>query len=223
MIKLIAFDWNGTLLSDTATCVRAENSALKAVGVKPISILKFQQTFDIPITKYWENLGFTPSFVKKHLQTIEDVFHLKYESIVNRARTRSGVKPVLKFLKNQNIQAIIYSNHNIPNIHRQLVRLNIIKNIDKILANPLGEHKQVFIRHKEQKLFNYIKQQKIKPHEVISVGDTEEEIEIGKTYGYHTVAITGGYNTTPRLKKQHPDFLIHNMLELKKIVKKLNS
>jgi len=55
-----------------------------------------------------------------------------------------------------------------------------------------------------------------------AVGDTDEEIEIGKKYGFHTIGITGGHQTNQRLTKHHPDFLIHNMLELKKIVQKLN-
>ena len=223
MIKLVAFDWNGTLLSDTAITLRSENVALKAVAQKPITLLQFQKAFDIPITKYWKNSGMTESFIKKHLQTIEDVFHSIYEKNVNAARTRSGVKGVLKFLHEAKILTVIYSNHNIPNIHRQLVRLNILNRFDKILANEkAGEAPQVFARHKEHLLKEYVKQNRIKPHEVISVGDTEEEIQIGKTYGYHTVAITGGYNTKARLANHHPDFLIHNLAELKRIIQKLN-
>ena len=223
MVKLVAFDWTGTLLSDTATCVKAENAALKAVGVKPITILKFRQSFDIPVVKYWENLGFTEQFLKKHLNTIEDVFHLTYENNSNHTRTRSGVKEVLSFLNKQKVLSVIYSNHNVPNIHRQLVRLGINEQFDKILANQkAGENKQVFFRHKEFLLKEFVKKHKFKPHEVVSVGDTIEEIQIGKSFGYHTVAITGGYNTTARLKKQKPDFLIHNLAELSGIIKKLN-
>ncbi len=223
MIKLIAFDWNGTLLSDTAITLRSENAALKAVGRKPITLLQFRRAFDIPITKYWKNLGMTESFFKKHLLTIEDVFHSIYEKNVNAARTRSGVKGVLKFLQEQNITRVIYSNHNIPNIRRHLVRLGLENLFDQILANQkAGENAQVFARHKEHLLNEYIKRHKFKPHEVISVGDTEEEIQIGKAYGYYTAAITGGYNTTARLVQHHPDYLIHNMGELVKIVKNLN-
>lgn len=223
MIKLVAFDWNGTLLSDTAITLRSENAALKAVGREPITLLQFQKAFDIPITKYWKNLGMTENFFKKHLLTIEDVFHSIYEKNVNAARTRSGAKGVLKFLRQSKITMVIYSNHNIPNIHRQLVRLNIDGLFDRILANKkAGENAQVFARHKEHLLNEFIKEHKYKPREVISVGDTEEEIQIGKTYGYYTVAITGGYNTTARLVKHRPDFLIHNLVELKKIMKKLN-
>jgi phosphoglycolate phosphatase len=143
--------------------------------------------------------------------------------MVNGARTRSGTKEVLQWLHQQNILRIIYSNHNLPNIYRQLARLKINHFIDAVLARKgQGDQSHVFDRTKEKKLFAFVKQNKLKPKEVISVGDTEEEIQIGKQYGYHTAAITGGYNTAARLKKNHPDFLIHNMKDLIKITKKLN-
>src|SRR5262249_30752686 len=111
--------------------------------------------------------------------------------------------------------------HTIVGIESQLKRLNIKTHMDIVLANPdIG--KTFHFKGKGEKLNNYVKKNKLKAGEVVSVGDTEEEIEIGKKYGYHTVAITGGYNTTARLKKHHPDFLIHNMKELIGIVKKLN-
>jgi len=223
MIKLVAFDWNGTLLSDTAPTLRAENEALRAVGLKPITILKFRQTFDIPIMTYWKALGLSELVLKRHMQTIEDVFHLNYEKFANQARTRAGAKELLVYLGGHKIQSVIYSNHNIPNIHRQLVRLDIGKFICKILANDIGENKQVMERHKEKRLLEFIRERGFSPRQVISIGDTEEEIQVGKQYGYHTVAITGGYNTTSRLKKQHPDFLIHNLAEVKGIIKKLNN
>ena len=59
---------------------------------------------------------------------------------------------------------------------------------------------------KGRRLAEFISHKKLKPREIISVGDTEEEIEIGKHHGFHTVAITGGYNTIAKLKKHHPDF-----------------
>lgn len=116
---------------------------------------------------------------------------------------------------------MIYSNHTIVGITAQLKRLKIGHHMDVVLANGTKQgalHK----KGKGQKLNDYVKRHKLKPSEVISVGDTEEEIEIGKHYGYHTVAITGGYNTIARLKKHKPDFLIHNMKELIGIINKLN-
>jgi len=222
MIKLVAFDWNGTLLSDAQTITNADNKILKTFGVKPITVQKLRESFHIPVINYWKALGLSDAFLKKNLDKMESLFPAIYEPMADKTRTRAGVKEVLKFLEQQNISSIIYSNHTTINIERLLKKLKINKLIVKVLARDIGDFSHIHARGKEQKLRDYIKIHKFKPHEVISIGDTEEEIEIGKKYGYHTVAITGGYNTTGRLKKHHPDFLIHNMKELMGIIKKLN-
>lgn len=224
MIKLIAFDYNGTVLSDTAIVLKAENIALTSVGLKPITLKRFQETFQIPIIKYWENLNIPESFVKKHFQTIEDTFQLNYEKLVGKTRTRSGSREVLKWLKENSVQAVIYSNHPSYRIKEQLGRLKMVNEFNAILGRETtDDFSHMLERGKERKLADYIKKHKFKPHEVISIGDTEEEIEVGKKFGFYTVGITGGYNSAKRLKKHKPDFLIHNMLELKNIIKKLNN
>jgi phosphoglycolate phosphatase-like HAD superfamily hydrolase len=223
MIKLVAFDWNGTLFADAQTILNADNIVFKKLGMKPVSIKKFRESFHMPVVNYWKNLGYNDRFINKNKIIIEELFAVIYEPLANKTRSRAGAREVLKFLNSQKIEAIIYSNHTTPNIENQLRRLKLDKLIAKVLARDIGDYSHVHKRGKQQKLEDYVKQRKFKPREIISIGDTEEEIEIGKELGYHTVAITGGYNTTARLKKHHPDFLIHNMLELKKIAAKLNN
>ncbi len=219
MIKLIAFDWNGTLLADTQMNLRCSNINFKNFNLKPLNILEFRKTFDIPVSKFWKKYGGK----KQNLDKQAKKFHILYEANVGKTRTRAGSKRILQLLQNYNIKRMIYSNHVAPDIVKQLIRLNIFKYFDEILARPAGEHSQIHQRSKGKKLFDYVKRNRLKPKEVLTIGDTEEEIEIGKIAGYYTVAITGGYNTESRLKKQKPDFLIHNMKDLIPIVKKLNN
>src|ERR1051326_1329817 len=180
MIKLIAFDWNGTLISDTAICLKAENFAMESVGQKAMSMLTFKKYFDIPITKFWKDAGFNEKIFRKHFAKIEDNFHKNYERLANKARTRSGAKEVLKWLEKNKILSVIYSNHNHPNILRQLIRLKIEKYIATIVARQEHDHSQLFQRYKAEKLHVYLTDKNIKPRQVVSVGDTEEEIQIGK-------------------------------------------
>jgi len=223
MIKLVAFDWNGTLLADTQATLNSDNFALKKMGLKTITLRQYQQAFDIPIMKYWENLGYSKNFVKRNFKKLQKYYSGHYELLENKCRARKGAKDCLVWLKKNNIHAIIYSNHVEPHIHKQLIRLRIEKSFKQVLARKIDDNSHHYQRGKEQKLQAYVKEHKLKPKEVVSVGDTEEEVEIGKKLGYHTVAITGGWNSVSRLKKHHPDYLIHNMLELKKIVEKLNN
>lgn len=223
MIRLVAFDWNGTLLADTKLAAAADHHALKKFSIGKIGRAVMQRHFTVPIINYLTALGLSKKDFQLHHREINKTFNHYYEARVSRCRTRGGVRASLKFLKIKNIRTIIYSNHVKSYIIRQLKRLNIEKYFAAVLAREDHDISHMHNRGKEQKLYNYIKTNKFKSREIISVGDTEEEIEIGKKSGYHTVGLTGGYNTTARLKKHEPDFLIHNMIELKKIIQKLNN
>lgn len=218
MIKLVAFDWNGTLLADTDIILKACNLNFKEYGLKPISKKVYRDTFSIPVLPFWLKHGGKAEDLPKQAVS----FHKIYESLVNESKLRPGAKTLLDWLEKNRIKQMIYSNHVAPDIIKQLLRLNIFEYFDEILARPAGDHSQVHTRSKEQKLYDYIKRNRLKPKEILTIGDTEEEIQIGKKAGLYTVAITGGDNSTPRLKKHKPDFLIDNMLELKKIIQKLN-
>jgi phosphoglycolate phosphatase-like HAD superfamily hydrolase len=219
-IKLVAFDWNGTLLADTTMNLECSNINFKKFGLKPISIQNFQKTFHIPVSNFWKAHGGKIKDLEKQAEN----FHKLYLERASKTRSRRGSKKILKWLWDNKIERIIYSNHTTLDIFNQLKRLKIYPYFSNVLGRNIKKqgHLQVHKRHKEDYLKNYVRKLRLKPYEVISVGDTEEEIEIGKALGYHTIAITGGYNTTARLKKHHPDFLIHNMKELVGIVKKLN-
>jgi phosphoglycolate phosphatase len=224
MIKLVAFDWNGTLLADTLASLFAENMTLKDVGAeRSITLREYQNAFAIPISKYFYDLGFSKIFFAKNADALFKGFYKHYEPLEIKCRTRSGVKELLRWCQHSNVSAIIYSNHFIPHIEKQIERLKINGLITKILARSLHDNSHLHNRGKIDWLKKYIKKQKLKPKEVISVGDTCEEIEIGQSLGLHTVAVTGGYNSAKRLKACKPDFLIHNLKDLIPIIKKLNS
>lgn len=222
MIKLVAFDWNGTILADTIPCWEGANEELKMAKAKPITLLRWRQTFEIPYIECLVANGANRKFAEKNGKKLSAAFHKYYEARAVNCRTRSGARQVFTWLHKNNILAMIFSNHTQSGIDTQLTRLKIKHYIDVVLAHSEMDG-ALKSRGKGEKLLGYIKSKKYKPKEVVVVGDTEEEIEIGKKYGFHTVAITGGYNTTSRLLKHKPDFLIHNLTELEKIVKKLNA
>lgn len=222
MIKLVAFDWNGTILSDTIPCWEGANAELIAANCKAISLLRWRQTFAIPYIECLVANGADRKFVIKNGKKLAAIFHNYYEPRAAKCRTRSGVRQVLLWLSNNKVKSVVYSNHTLVGINNQIARLKIGGYIDRVLAHNAIDG-ALHSKGKTQKLHAYVKTLKLKPSEVLTIGDTEEEVEIGKKLGFHTVAITGGYNTTPRLMKHNPDFLIQNMAELEKIVKKLNA
>lgn len=226
MIKLVAFDWNGTIFADTKPCLDSSNKILKTFSQRQIGIEKFRQTFKIPVVSFYSVNGLDKNFLIKNAKKLSRMFIANYEPRAKHCRSRSGVRQILSWLNAQKIDSIIFSNHTQQSITRHLTRLELLSYFKHIIAHNLHEkthHKNMRGNYKEAALMEYLKQKKIKPKEILAVGDTEEEIDIGKKFGFFTLAISGGYNTASRLRKRHPDFLIHNMLELKKIIQRLNA
>lgn len=209
-------------MADRLASLKAENLTLKELGFKKrITLKEYQDTFKIPIKDFWVALGLDEKYYLQNADHIKKIYTKYYEPLEQLCRTRNGTKAVIRWLKSKNIQTSICSNHSTQHIKKQLLRLKV-QGIASILGREVDDNSHLHKPGKEKRLIDYVKAYKFKPVEIISVGDSEEEIKFGKSLGYYTVALTGGWNSTARLKNSKPDFLIHNMKELVGIIKKLN-
>lgn len=223
MIKLVAFDWNGTILADTNAVVAGDNAVLKYFGRRKTTLKEVQENFIMPIRDFYIAMNIDPKQLDENPGKMWSLFAKAYEPLEKKCRTRSGTKDILKYLKAKKIKVVIFSNHMVLHINKQLQRLNINGFVDEILARPLDDLSHLHKRSKEKKLHDSVNKFKIKPKEVLVVGDTEEEIDIAKHFGYYSVGLTGGNITTARLKATKPDFLIHNLKDLKKIIQRISN
>jgi len=217
MIKSIVFDWNGTLLADVEAGAEADNQVLKAFGGKPVSVKEFRDTFDFPVSKFYAQHGCDEKYVMKHSKDMAAIFHEYYEKRASTVRSRRGAKRLLYWLKEKGIKSVILSNHTVQGIETQLQRLELKKYVNEVLANTELDS-TLKERTKLDKLCDYINRNNFKKSEVLIVGDSTEEIEIGKRIGIKNVAITGGWVATSRLKNAQPDYLINNLGKLRSII-----
>lgn len=222
MIKLVVFDWNGTLIADTNLSVKATNECLKSLGEKALSVAQYRNYFDVPVSLLYENAGADTQKVRANSTMIQDVYHKCYEESELTLRTRSNVRTVLNWLKENDIPTAIFSNHTQDGVEKQTDRLGITKYFSIIIANP---HKNSAIegRNKEEKLKHYLNLNGIEPQDVLIVGDSTEEIEIAKALGTKVATITGGFCSTTRLKAAKPDYLIGDLGNLINIIREVNS
>src|SRR4051812_1032065 len=219
MIKLVAFDWNGTIFDDIEGGTRAESATRAHFGFKNTTAEEIRKHFIIPIRKYWINAGLSEEFFDKHSGEIDAEFMKNYEPEEAVSPIRKNTKEILDWLESQNIQSVIASNHIVPHIEKQTTRFGIRRYFKAILARDvfgdITHHKRTF---KDELLAKYVEDNQLNPQEVIIVGDTTEEIEIGRKLGYFTISITNGWQSEDRLKAAAPDYLIHDLIELKDII-----
>ena len=217
MIKTIVFDWNGVLLADTRACWAADNHVLRTFGGKPVSLKIYQDTMIIPAVDFYCQHGCDKGELIKNYQKLGKVFHDYYEPRVAKCRSRKGALELLKWLKDKSIASIILSNHTVEGIEFQLERLKLADHIGQIFANGRQDN-SMKARNKAEKLKQLIKDKNYKNEEILIIGDSPEEIEMGKSLGIATVAITGGYYATHRLKQSQPYYLINHLSELEAIL-----
>jgi len=217
MIKLVIFDWNGTLIADTRACMDTDNEVIKAFGGNPVDLKTYRDTIIIPAIDFYTQHGCDRKELEADFKRVGKIFHDYYEPRVANCRTRRSVREVLKSLKQKSIESIILSNHTLEGIQFQLTRLKISDYIARVLANS-EKDSSMRERNKQRRLTQYLELGEYESNEITIVGDSPEEVEIGKALGLRTVAITGGYYSTSRLRASNPDYLITNIKELIAII-----
>ena len=221
MIKLVAFDWNGTLFADAQACLNACNHFFKALDLKPITLAQFRRTFTVPVIDFYEKNVAPRAKVLANSKLNAEIFHTYYELLEDKIRSRAHAKEVLAQIYRSKIDCIVISNHMVPQIRKQLKRLDLDKFVKEVLANT-NRDAPMLGNTKAERIETYLKKYKIKGEEILIVGDGLEEIEIAKTIGAISVAVTHGYWSTSRLKAAKPDYLINSLKEVIRIVKRIN-
>lgn len=214
----VVFDWNGTLLADSALCIRANNRTLDVLGMPHVTPAQLRAAYAVPLVHMYKAFGCDEGAVlAKHAEMFA-AFSSVYEKDAVRLRARRGARETLKLLNKRGHKQTILSNYTVARIAPQAERLGLACYLDAILANEAGE--AVYNKGgKGERLRRFVETHDIR--RAIVVGDTPEEVEIARAYGYLGIAITGGVCSTARLRAAKPDFLIHNLGEIPAIAEKV--
>jgi phosphoglycolate phosphatase len=219
MIKLAVFDWNGTILADTAINLAAAEKELAIIGLPPISPQDYPKLFEVPLQNLFLKLGASQEILHEKASEMAHAFHSHYEPLAAKARTRRGARQTLAMLQQEGIACIILSNHTLEGIYAQLVRLKLSDYFSDVLANEVLDG--AVFKGKQFRLETYIEQHNVNPAETVIIGDTTEEVVIGQNLGLKTIALSGGFNSIDRLKAMQPDVLIHTLPDIVKAIKEL--
>jgi len=221
MIKFAVFDWNGTILSDVLATVEASNHELASIGRGPITLKQMREAIDMPLSTYFANLGITTEELAKNSEMMALAFHTYYEPRAARAHTRPGTRAALDELHRRGVRRFILSNHTMEGIYLQLERLKLGDHFEAVLANDVLSAS--YNMGKRDRLAEYLHMNKLAPGEGFIIGDTLEEIAIGRHFGLKTVAISGGHCSRERLAAGKPDVLIGSLHDLINAVEEISS
>jgi phosphoglycolate phosphatase len=209
-IKVIFFDFDGTIADTLNTFVNITNRLAVGFGYCPISPEEIAQLKNLSSRQIIKQSGI--SILKFPLLVSKLKTELSNE--IQTVKSFQGIKETLVELRRQVDRIGILSSNSRNNI-LTFLELNDLQNSFDFI------YTEAAIFSKSKVIKKVLKEERIKPEETIYVGDETRDIEAAKRSQVKAIAVTWGFNSKEILAAQNPDFLIHQPSELIDIIKSL--
>lgn len=213
-MAMVIFDWNGTLLDDAHATWGAANKVLCLHGAKPITFSEYRDTITVPVNQFYVLCGCTKELLQSNRAESVALFHREYEILAQKAPLRHGASDILQWLHTRGIELHILSNHLESSIQSHLARVDASHLFTQISANTDGQTSRDS-RTKSERLASILKANNTPEEEVLIVGDSPEEAELGRAFGIRSALVYGGSYSDTRLQNAKPDFLLKSLAELR--------
>ncbi len=192
----VIWDWNGTLLDDVELCLDIIQGMLKQHGLRPIALDDYLEIFRFPVVEYYKDVGF--DLAKTPFEVIATDFMNSYLSRVREATLFQGVPELLVELKGEGVACSVLS----AAPERDLKELLAHHGIETFFEHVYGltDH---YAHSKIDRGRELVGRLGVDAGELILVGDTDHDLEVGEALGIDVLLVPGGHQSHARLAKRH--------------------
>jgi len=210
MIKHVCFDLDGTLVDSKNTILESTKAALDQ--------LKISYRIDEDVFTNMIGMHFVDIFERMKIEVTDfekfiTIYKAFYFDFMDSSYLYPGVQQTLHYLNENNIKVSLLT----TKVQEQAEK--IIDHFDLRLsfAYLMGRRDGLAYKPSPEPLIYIYNELDIKASETLMVGDTELDIQCGKSAGSKTCGVLYGYRRKDQLEKEKPDFLISGLNELKSI------
>lgn len=217
MYKACIFDLDGTLADTVVSIAYNGNRALAALGLKTHPIEQYQ---------YFAGDG-SDELVRRCLRASGDEKLEHYEEMkkiygaffqkdcLYQVKPFDGMIPALKHIKQEGIKIAVLSNK---------PHESAIKVVETLFGKGFFDHiqgQQEGIPRKPSPIgaLHTAEIFSVKPEECLYFGDTNTDMQTGKSAGMKTVGVTWGFRKRQELEQNHADLLIDYPEQIVQLVK----
>jgi phosphoglycolate phosphatase len=190
--KHIIWDWNGTLLNDTALCLNIINGLLKSKNIKTLTLDDYRLIFDFPVKKYYEKAGF--NFTQYSFEEVGKLWMDEYEIRKGETVLFQGTEDVLDYISSLGIGQSVLSAYSLTtlleiiNVHKLTKYFKHVTGLDHIYATSKLEIGK-----------ELIKKINVPLHKIVLIGDTLHDHDVSRDLGIKCILIANGHQSRERL------------------------
>jgi phosphoglycolate phosphatase len=189
----IVWDWNGTLLDDSALCVAILNEMLSARGMKQVSIEEYRRHFDFPVIDYYRMLGF--DFETEPYDLVAKEFIDAYDSRRFTCRLQKNAEAVVTKIDMMGMKQSILSAYQQPRLEEVVEHFGMRK-----YFHVLSGLSDDYAHSKVESGKRLPKRLGCKPQELLVIGDTTHDNEVATAMGADCILIVSGHQDRTRLQ-----------------------
>lgn len=214
-IRVVIWDWNGTLLNDVQYCLDILNNLLIDNQLKPLTLEQYRNIFTFPVKDYYEKAGF--DFSKKSFEQLGKIFIDNYEKNKHSLNLFAGAVDTLEYFESIGVEQYLLSAYKQDNLENFIEYFNIkrffrkIKGLDNIYAGGKTE-----LGIELRKKINHSKEQ------VVLIGDSLHDYEVAQAINAGAILVSNGHQSAEKLRL-NSNFVIDDIVVLKDLIKPITS
>ena len=209
-IKLIIFDFDGTLGNTQRNIVTTMQMTIQDMQLSPRSEQECVSTIGLPLAECFRTLfpDIENKFISRCIETYRRIFNENLQRIQPEAFP--GVVSTLKILKEQGLTLTIASSRS----HRSLMELTHSMGISGYISFLIGADDVNDAKPNPEPVLKTLAVMHFECSEVLVVGDMAIDILMGANAGVKTCGVTWGNGTREELKEAGADYIIDRIEDL---------
>ncbi len=211
-IKLVIFDWDGTLIDSEAHIVNSLRHAATAMGFHLLAHHAYAGVIGLAMDRALRVLY--PEMSVEQLEEFKVFYRDHFYGQENGSvKPFSGVESVLQALKKQGYLLAVATGKGVTGLERALDHTGFRKYFDAYRCSETTASKP-----DPQMLLEILEELNVGAKESVMVGDTIYDLEMAQHAGMKKIAVSFGVHGVDKLRKFHPDAVVDDLSEMVAVI-----
>ena len=193
-LKLVLWDWNGTLLDDVALSLGCLNGLLGDHGYpQRYTVAQYREIFGFPIQDYYTRAGF--DFRKDPFDLLAKDYMDRYIPASAACGLAPGARETLEWFRARGIRQVVLSASPVGLLRSQVEQRGLTGFFSELLG--LGD---IYAKSKVQLGLDWMREADIAPACAVMIGDSVHDAEVAQALGVRCVLSAAGHQARAKLE-----------------------
>lgn len=199
MLETIIFDWNGVFTKDTEQLIKSITKLFEKYHLPKMSYEELSSNLAPNFLQFWQR--YIPNIpMEKAHRDFNKIFRKQVRPLVH------GAEDVLKFLRSNDVEMYVLSSCEESMLEQDIRQHGIYHYFNKVYGGRM---------RKDEAMAEILEGNCLDKTNTLYVGDTVDDINVGKKNNVKTAAVLSGYHNERLLRRMQPDYVFDDINGLK--------